>query len=232
MRNVILTLVGVVVVGVLAAIIFIYSGVYNVAADKENGSLKTWALSTAMDSSVESRAKGIKVPDLSSKEGLLEGAEHYDAMCTSCHGAPGRERAEFAPYLNPEPPKLVDAAKGMSAAELFWVTKHGVEMTGMPAWGPTHSDEKIWDMVALMKKFSTMSPEQYSELVKQAGGDEHDHDGEEGKEGHHHGADQAHADHHHDADHEAGEETEGEGDEHHEAAAELQEHHDHGAHEH
>ena len=71
-------------------------------------------------------------------------------------------------------------------------------MTGMPAWGPTHSDEKIWAMVAFLEKLPHMTAAQYKEMDKMAGPDEeHDHDGAE--DGHDH--DHAAMDEHHDDDH-------------------------------
>ena len=49
--------------------------------------------------------------------------------------------------------------------------KHGVKLTAMPAWGRTHSDELMWDMVAFIRKLPTMSPEQYQAAVKSAPAD-------------------------------------------------------------
>ena len=41
-------------------------------------------------------------------------------------------------------------------------------MSAMPAWGRTHSDEMIWDMVAFVRKLPTQSPAQYQQAVKSA----------------------------------------------------------------
>jgi hypothetical protein len=77
-----------------------------------------------------------------------------------------------------------EAAKEWSTAELFWIVKHGVKMTGMPAFGPTHSDERLWTVVAFLKQLPQISPEKYTEM-KQAsakhheGHDEHTHDHDE-----------------------------------------------------
>ena len=46
--------------------------------------------------------------------------------------------------------------------------KHGVKMTGMPAWGVTHEDELLWDVVAFLRKMPELSADQYRELVKSA----------------------------------------------------------------
>ena len=41
-------------------------------------------------------------------------------------------------------------------------------MTGMPAWGVTHDDELLWDLVAFVRKLPELTPEQYQALVKNA----------------------------------------------------------------
>ena len=49
--------------------------------------------------------------------------------------------------------------------------KHGVKMTAMPAWGRTHNDQLIWDMVAFVGKLPSMSPAQYKSTVASAPAD-------------------------------------------------------------
>ena len=41
-------------------------------------------------------------------------------------------------------------------------------MTAMPAWGRTHSDELIWDMVAFVRTLPKLSPAQYQASVDSA----------------------------------------------------------------
>ena len=116
-----------------------------------------WVLNTTKDRSIESRLKDITVPDLNNLSMINEGFKHYNEMCVSCHGAPGLEETEVSVGLNPTAPYLVKVAKEIDAKELFWITKNGIKMTGMPAWGKTHSDEKIWDIVAFVKKLPDMT---------------------------------------------------------------------------
>lgn len=150
-------------------LIFIYSGWYNVSAmNKESGMMK-WVLNTTMDNSVESRSENISVPDLSDSLMIKEGFEHYNEMCASCHGAPGQNQTELSKGLNPPAPYLVKSASNIDPRELYWVTKNGIKMTGMPAWGKTHSDEKIWEIVAFMKKLPGMTAEEYEKMEIESG---------------------------------------------------------------
>ena len=151
----------------IIGIITIYSGWYNVSAANKPGGIERWLFGTTMDNSVEKRAEDLSAPDLKSPEKIKEGFVHYNEMCKSCHGAPGKAESEIAKGLNPHPPDLSKSALDMSPEELFWVTKNGVKMTGMPAWGKTHSDDKIWAMVAFIEKLPGMTEAQYDSLNSQ-----------------------------------------------------------------
>lgn len=100
---------------------------------------------------------------------------HYDSMCAGCHAAPGVEAGVVAQGLLPEPPELVEEAAEWSAPELFWITKHGVRMTGMPAFGPTHSDQEIWDVVAFLGHLPGMSAAEYASLTTEPAEEHHGH---------------------------------------------------------
>jgi mono/diheme cytochrome c family protein len=165
--RVLLVLIGVEIVLVIGAVfVVVYSGAYNVAADKPHTRLVEWVLETARDHSVERHAKGITAPDLTSAAMIQEGLAHYHENCVVCHGGPGLSPTEIAKGLNPPAPNLSDSAKEMSAAELFWITQHGIKMTGMPAFGVTHSKDKIWAIVAFLKQLPTLSPQAYKAEVQ------------------------------------------------------------------
>lgn len=84
----------------------------------------------------------------------------------------------MAEGMYPSPPVLTDVAHRYSPAELFWILKHGIKMSGMPSWGD-HSDEDLWNTVAFMEKLPTMSEEDYGKLVmaSMAAGGHHMHGG-------------------------------------------------------
>jgi mono/diheme cytochrome c family protein len=162
--KIVITLLVLGIVLVLGGLVFINSGLYNVAATKPDMEIVKWVLETTKEKSVRSRAKDITVPNLNDESLAMTGFHHYDQMCVGCHGAPGISPSEIGEGLNPEPPDLSDVAADMTPAELFWITQNGIKMTGMPAFGPTHSDEEIWGIVALMQKLPDLSPEQYKKM--------------------------------------------------------------------
>ncbi len=147
---------------------FIYSGLYDVAATSPHGGIVAWMLSTTSENSIERRAKSIQVPVLTGDQRIIDGAGEYDKMCAGCHGAPGRKPGPVGKGLKPDPPELDHAADEMSAAELFWVVKHGIKMTGMPAWGVTDSDDELWSVVAFVNELPRVDAARYQQLLAQA----------------------------------------------------------------
>jgi mono/diheme cytochrome c family protein len=146
----------------------IYAGLYNIAADVPHTPPVYWLFETLRDRAVAARARDVAVPnDLNDPNRISRGAGQYADMCTGCHLAPGMKRTEISRGLYPRAPEL-RRKTDLTAAEQFWIVKHGVKMTGMPAWGVTHEDELLWDVVAFVRKLPALTPEQYQALVKDA----------------------------------------------------------------
>ena len=159
---------GALLVLVVAAVGGIYAGLYNIAADVPHTQPVYWLLETARERSVIARARDIVVPkDLDDANRISKGAGEYAEMCSGCHLAPGMKRTEISQGLYPRAPEL-RRKTDLTPAEQFWIVKHGVKMTGMPAWGVTHEDELLWDVVAFVRKLPELTPEQYEALVKNA----------------------------------------------------------------
>jgi ketosteroid isomerase-like protein len=165
---------------------FLWSGLYNVGADDPHTRPMLLMMQTLRARSIHVRAADLQVPNLEDDGLILKGAGQYAAMCTGCHLAPGLEDSEIRPGLYPQPPNLTKVH--VDPRDAFWVIKHGIKMSAMPAWGSSHDDPTIWSMVAFLQKLPTLTPTQYKEIVAKAPPDE-DMDGG----GHHHG--EAGADH-------------------------------------
>lgn len=187
----------------LAAIGFAYSGIYNVSASASHSGFVQWLFSTTSHASIERHAGAVATPDLDDESLVLAGINDFNSMCIGCHGAPGIDREAVGQGLNPLAPNLAEEAAEMTPAELFWVTKNGIKMTGMPAWGVTHGDDAIWPVVAFMTRLPNLDAAAYQTLLASA-------------EGHgHHGSGAAEVEHSHEEDDEAA----GEGHSHEESEA-------------
>jgi mono/diheme cytochrome c family protein len=190
-------------VALVAAAGFVWSGIYNIGADDTHTRPVYAVLQALRERSIDTRAHKLQLPeDLNDPARIRQGAGNYNAMCTGCHLGPGMEETELSKGLYPTPPNL--AKEPVDAAEAFWVIKHGIKASGMPAWGKSMDDEYIWNMAAFLQALPKLNAEQYQALVASSGG--HSHGGGE-TEGHSHaeGMDDHHDDAPADADHEHGE---------------------------
>jgi len=154
------------VVVIVAGFLFIWFGVFNVAANDKHWAVTNSFLELVRNRSISARADTLNVPDLTDAARIKRGAANYQAMCAQCHLAPGVDSSELYVGLNPKPPVLYkDAHFASKPNETFWVIKNGIKMTGMPGWGINNSDEQIWDMIALVSALDKMTVTQYQKLV-------------------------------------------------------------------
>ncbi|MFT5721331.1 MAG: mono/diheme cytochrome c family protein [Motiliproteus sp.] len=162
-----LAVTGAIAIGVVG---FLYSGMYSMGADDPHYEMTTWALETLRENSIARASKDITVPsDLNSVERLLKGGADYNGMCAGCHLKPGKSESDFTLGLYPAPPNLADLSRPDTddkAADQrsFWIIKHGIKASGMPAWAPGHDDTRIWNMVAFLKRLPELTETQYQIL--------------------------------------------------------------------
>lgn len=150
--------------------VIILTGAYNVAATEPHYAITISLLSAVRDRAIAARAKGI-TPPIGWPEGadLKKGFRSYHEMCISCHAAPGLKDSVVRKGLNPEPPRLTEArVQQRTDADLFWIINHGIKMSGMPAFGPTHAAEDLWDVVAFLRRLGAMQPTEYQDLLEQS----------------------------------------------------------------
>ena len=166
------TLVALLIVAALGAGAFIGFGVYNVAADDPHWPITYRVMETLRERSISTRSNNIEVPALDDDALIRSGAGNYHSMCVGCHLSPGASDTELSLGLYPTPPTWSELGT-VDPRQAFWVVKHGVKMSGMPAWGKSMDDKYIWGMVALMQQFPKMTAARYQELVASSGGHQH-----------------------------------------------------------
>jgi mono/diheme cytochrome c family protein len=147
-----------------------YSGAYNVGANVPDAGVVAWLLSTNMQRSVARQARSITAPTQLTDQQALDGLRIYKETCVYCHGAPGKDPGDIGKGLNPEPPYLPDTVGRWNSAELFWIIKHGIKMTGMASYGAVHKDDEIWNLVAFVQRLPKMTPEQYGQMEQATAG--------------------------------------------------------------
>lgn len=156
----------------LAAIAVLWLGLYNVAADAPHWKATYRVLEVARERSIARRIAGIEVPDLTDPELIRSGAGNYSAMCVTCHLSPDAQETELSIGLYPRPPRW-DELGDVDPRTAFWVIKHGIKASGMPAWGKSMEDRYLWGMVAFLQRFKTMTAAQYTAEVRASPGHSH-----------------------------------------------------------
>jgi mono/diheme cytochrome c family protein len=139
-------------------------GAYDISATDPHLAPTYWLLDTGMKRSVRQRAAAITVPDLAQPGQVQRGLALYRWHCVQCHGAPGVAPEPFALGMTPAPANLAHTAREWPVADLFWVVKEGIKMTGMPAWKYRMTEEDIWAVVAFLRALPKLSPEQYRSM--------------------------------------------------------------------
>lgn len=179
-----------VVVTIVVPLVVLATGVVNMGATQEPGVVERSVASLALNTSVAVRAPEVENPFAGDSAAIDAGMTHFRGTCLLCHGAPGIEPQEFAQGLNPDPPELSTVLGDWSDGELFWLTKRGIRMTGMPAFGPTHSDEDVWRIVAFVRHLPELTADQ-QQVLQEAAQQGHRHHGSGQDSGHdagHHAA--------------------------------------------
>ncbi|MFD4838052.1 c-type cytochrome [Achromobacter sp. NPDC058515] len=151
------------IAGILCVAI-VYFGWYDVSATSPHRAVVYHLMDTALARSVKLRSADVQVPELNGEERIQNGARLYSTHCVQCHGAPGVAPQPYALGLNPAPAALVATARARPASDIFWITRQGIKMTGMPAWRYRLTDDQIWDVVAFMRVLPTLSPADYQHM--------------------------------------------------------------------
>lgn len=137
------------------------SGIVSVAASGGHYALSGWFLHWAMQRSVTFQARGIETPRLDDPALIARGAGHYAGHCAHCHAAPGEPQSPTVRSMLPAPPTLEEKVREWRDRELFWIVKHGVTMTGMPAWPTQMRDDEVWAMAAFLRAYPGLDREGY-----------------------------------------------------------------------
>jgi mono/diheme cytochrome c family protein len=147
----------------VAAGIFFFGGFYDVSASAGDPEWVKSGLGRIRQASIERHAKDRPPVTLDDAATVRAGARAFSQRgCVACHGGPGAEWEKFAEGLQPGPPDLKDIAHELSPQHIFWVIKHGINMTAMPGFSAIEMpDQEIWSIVAFVKKLPTVSEQDY-----------------------------------------------------------------------
>ena len=165
-RTILITIAALAILGVVGAAGFIWAGFYNVGATRQHSQAVYSVLEFAMHRSVRLHARNIVPPSLEDAAMVRRGATCFHVKCVQCHGAPGVAQSDIGKSMQPLPGPLVDATQTFHPRELYWITRHGIRLSGMPAWEFRLTENEIWDVVAFMQRLPNLTPQAYAEMAQ------------------------------------------------------------------
>ncbi|HEU4813906.1 MAG TPA: c-type cytochrome [Xanthomonadaceae bacterium] len=149
----------------LGGLLFVAAGLMPIAASEGHWAVTRAFLQFTMRSSVRTQTLGMEAPPLDDPGLVLKGAGHYASSCLPCHGAPGEPRALVVRRMTPEPPYLPDGFGTLRDAELFWIVRHGIKYTAMPAWPAPLREDEVWAMVAFLRALPQLEVSEFRSLA-------------------------------------------------------------------
>jgi cytochrome c553 len=141
------------------------SGIVPIKASSGHWAITEWFLTFAKERSVDTHTLALRAPSLDEPGLVMKGAAHYETGCRPCHGSPDLRNLPIARQMTPPPPYLPDTVSKWEPEELFYMVKHGIKFTGMPAWPSRHRDDEVWAMVAFLRDFPELDAEKYRQLA-------------------------------------------------------------------
>ena len=157
------------VAAALLALAVAWSGVIHIGASTGHWAITDWFLHWAMRNTVRTHAaltvdrKDADLPRDAAQ--LVSAAGHYAAQCAVCHGAPGEQPSPVIQAATPPPPDLAKTSDSWSGRQLFWIVKHGVKFTAMPAWPVQDRDDEVRLMAAFVARLPDMEADEYRRLA-------------------------------------------------------------------
>jgi cytochrome c553 len=142
------------------------SGIIPIKASSGHWAITAWFLNFSKERSVATYTLGLEAPPLDEPGLVLKGAGHYETGCRPCHGSPELPQPRIAWKMTPSPPYLPPRIPEWEPDELFYIVKHGIKFTGMPAWPALQRDDEVWAVVAFLRRFPALDAEEYRQLAQ------------------------------------------------------------------
>ncbi len=152
-------------VAAVGGFLVVASGIVPITASSGHSALTYWVLELAKRRSIATHTLGMDSISLDAPWLVLKGAGHYHDGCRPCHGAPDLPPPRIAGAMTPQPPELLGRIEIYEPRELFYIVKHGIKFTGMPAWPAQERDDEVRAVVAFLRELPQLDADSYRALV-------------------------------------------------------------------
>ena len=151
--------------GMLGGLVML-SGIVPIKASSGHWAITAWLLNFSKQRSVSTHTLGVKPPPLDDPRMVVKGGAYYDIGCRPCHGSPELRQPRIAARMTPPPVYLPPRIANWEAEELFYMIKHGIKFTGMPAWPAPGRDDEVWAIVAFLKRLPILNAAEYARVTR------------------------------------------------------------------
>ncbi len=166
LKTIALTVTTVVLLAAVGGYVVWRAGWYDIGATNQHWQAVHSLLEGGMRHSVARRSQSIPVPVLDDPRKIALGAAVFRDNCAQCHGAPGVAQHDLGKSMQPVPGPLIDVSRRWQPAQLYYITRHGIKMSGMPAWEFHLSEAELWGVVAFMQALPALSAPAYARLTQ------------------------------------------------------------------
>lgn len=154
------------IAGFIVAFVLIAAGLYvflefgfmSFRADQSPSAFETKYAMKAVDASTRRNAPLVTPLPSATDASLLDSMKLYKEQCASCHGDPVTPQRVLGESFYPPAPQFMADAPDMPSNQNFYIIKHGIRFTGMPAWGKLLSDDQIWQLTAFLSQMKKLPP--------------------------------------------------------------------------
>jgi cytochrome c553 len=151
---------------ILLGVIVLTSGIVDLAASTPHPAGWASFLHSVFARSTAHHARDVSVPaDFGSPAMVAKGARYYGMTCAHCHAGPGLGQNPIVLSMRPRPQYLPGVLARFSDRELFWIVKHGVKYSAMPAWTVQDRDDEVWSVVSFLHVLPKMSPQTFRTIA-------------------------------------------------------------------
>ncbi len=158
LRGFVLGVFVVVIVGVVTAYVGVTTGLLIPAnADAKPSALERWAARKSLPATLAREMPRQANPIAPTDANYAAGIKLYGANCSACHGTADGHPTTMAIGLYQRAPQLGrHGVEDDPAGETYWKIKHGIRLTGMPAFTASLNDDQIWTLALFLKHMNAL----------------------------------------------------------------------------
>jgi len=158
-KNIAMGVVLTIAVGLIGAYFLVISGFIPANADTKPSALEFWMATTSLNATLNREAPKGQNPVELTEQNLVDGLHLFARNCAVCHGSAKSDLSPIAEGLYQKPPQFAtDGVEDDPEGFSFWKIRHGIRLTGMPAWRNSLEDRQIWTLALFLKHMDKLPP--------------------------------------------------------------------------